>query len=232
MRKEDVKEDRFQVFITKVVRAYYHSPRNFYIGGGVLIAAIVAVVLVLSNKPQPNPQPNIMFDEAILMLQDQRQPDTNSVVQLFTDLSRRFPSNALGIRASYYLGSIFYVQTKFDEARRAFEKFYAGDKKDPLLSPAALMGIGNCYEEQGQLDKAAEAYASAYKKYPKWALADQAVLAAGRCWRQKNRFRDAEALYAQFLKENPKALPDVLSEIKLQLAYFRALGQATRREAK
>jgi outer membrane protein assembly factor BamD (BamD/ComL family) len=226
MRKEDLNEDKFQEFITSVIRAYYHQPRNFYIGGAVLVAAIVAVVLLASNKPQTNPQPNIMFDEAVLVLQDQQRPDTNSAEQILTELSRRFPSNPLGARASYYLGNINYSRGKFEEARRNFERFYSADKRDPLLSPAALMGIGNCYEELGNLDKAADAYASAYNNYSKWALADQAVLAAARCLRQKNRFRDAATILEKYIRNNPKAAADVLTEVKLQLAYMRTLAAA------
>jgi tetratricopeptide (TPR) repeat protein len=224
--RKDTGEDRFQEFITSVLKAYYRQPRNFYIGGGVLVAVIVAIVLLVSNKPQQNVQPNIMFDEGILSLEVQQPPDTNSAEQILGELARRFPSNPLGARANYYLGNINYSRQKFEEARRYYEKFYGVDKKDPLLSPAALMGIGNCYEELGDLSKAADAYASAFNNYPKWVLADQAVLAAGRCLRQKNRFGDAAALFEKYLRANPNAASDVLTEVKMQLAYVKTLAAA------
>jgi tetratricopeptide (TPR) repeat protein len=225
MRREDTKEDAFQEFVTKVIKAYYRSPRNFYVGGAAVIAAIVAIVVLVSNKPKPNPQPNIMLDEAILVLSDQQRPDTNSAEQILTELARRFPSDATGKRANYYLGNIYFNQKKFDDARRAFERFASSEKNDPLLSPAALMGVGNCHEELGNLDKAAEAYAAAFNNYPKWVLADQAALAAGRCLRQKNRLREAAAIYSRYLRENAKAQPDILNEVKLQLAYVKALAE-------
>jgi len=224
MRKEDIREDRFQEIVTSVIKAYYRSPRNFYIGAGVVVVAIAAVIILLSNKPKPDPQPNIMFDEAILLMSDQQRPDTASAEQLLNELTRRYPSHAMGLRGSYYLGGIYYSQRKFDEARRAFEKFASGERSDPLLTPAALMGVGNCYEEAGDLDRAADAYAAAYRSNPKWALADQAVLAAGRCYQQKNRLSTAADLYSHYLKANPKAPNDVLNEVKMQLAYVRTLS--------
>jgi tetratricopeptide (TPR) repeat protein len=225
MRREDLKEDQFQQFLTKVIKAYYRSPRNFYIGAGAVVAAIVVIVMLLSNKPKPNPQPNIMLDEAVLILQDQQRPDTASAEQMLTELSRRYSSNPMGKRGAFYLGNIYYNQQKYDDARRQFEKFATGVKNDPILSPAAWMGIGNCYEALGTFDKAAEAYATALNRYPKWALADQAALSAGRCFRLKGKYGQAEAVYAKYLKLNPKATTEILNEVKLQLAYVRTLQE-------
>lgn len=222
MRREDVKEDRFQELVTRVAKAYYRSPRNFVIGAVVAVAAVVAIVLLLSSKPKPNPQPAIMFDEAVLILQDPQRPDTAGAEQVLSELARRFSGTALGKRASYYLGAIYCNQGKYDDARRAFEKFTAV-RNDPILSPAAWMGIGNCYEAQGNLDKAAAAYAAASSRYPKWPLADQAALSAGRCFRLRGKLGEAEAVYARYLKTHPKAPNDVLNEVKLQLAYVRQM---------
>ena len=102
MRREDVKEDAFQHFVTGVIKAYYRSPRNFYIGAVAVVAAIVALVFVVSNKPKPNAQPAIMFDEAVLILQDQQRPDTASAEQVLTELSRRYSSSAMGKRAAFH----------------------------------------------------------------------------------------------------------------------------------
>lgn len=225
MRKEDLKEDAFQDFVTRVVKAYYHSPRNFYIGAVAVVAAIVAIVVVVSNKPKPNPQPAIMFDEAVLILQDQQRPDTASAEQLLTELSRRYSSSAMGKRAAYHLANIYYNQQKYDDARRQYEKFANGVKNDPILSPAAWMGIGNCYEAQGAFDKAAGAYATALNRYPTWTLADQAALSAGRCYRLKGMLTAAEGVYAKYLKANPKASTEALNEVKMQLSYVRTAQQ-------
>jgi TolA-binding protein len=225
MRREDVKEDAFQKLVTSVIKAYYRSPRNFAIGGVALAAVIVAIVFTATHKPKPNPQPAIMFDEAMLILSDQQHPDTSNAEQVLTELSRRYASTPLGKRASYYLGDIYYNEQKYDDARRQFERFATGVKNDPILSPAAWMGVGNCYEAQGTLDKAAEAYATAFRKYPKWALADQAALSAGRCYRQKGQLKEAEAIYSAYVKANSKAATDVLNEVKLQLAYVRTMQE-------
>jgi TolA-binding protein len=127
----------------------------------------------------------------------------------------------MGKRAAFHLGTIYYNQQKYDDARRQFERFANGVKNDPILSPAAWMGVGNCYEAQGTFDKAAGAYATALNRYPKWTLADQAALSAGRCYRLKGMLAAAEAVYAKFLKANPKATSEVLNEVKMQLAYVR-----------
>lgn len=222
MRKEDIQEDRFQQFVTSVIKAYYRSPRNFQIGGVAVVAVIVAIIVLVSNKPRYNPEPNVLLDEAILTMQ-QQQPDTAGVEQLLTELDRRYGSDPAGRKGSYYLGILYFHQAKYDDALREFEKFYAGTKNDPNLSPASLMAIGNCYEEQVNLDRAAAAYASTYRHYPKWKLAGQAVLAAGRCYRQKGMYGPAEALYNSYIKANPKADQDVLNQVRLELALVTTL---------
>jgi tetratricopeptide (TPR) repeat protein len=225
MRKEDVREDSFVKLEERVIKAYYRSPRNFYIGAAVVVAAIVAVVVIATNKPKPNADANSRFDGAILMLNAPDHPDTAQAIQWLTDLARLYPGNPMGKRANYYLGMIYYVQQKYDEARHGFETFYGGDKSDPILSPAALTGIADCYEQQGNISAAAGAFAAAYRRYPKWKLSNVVAEGAGRCYIQLKQYKQAADIYGRYLKDNAKLVPPpVLDEVKMHLGYAQALA--------
>jgi len=224
MRKEDIQEDRFQQFVNSVIKAYYKSPRDFYIGAGVLVVAVIAVIVLTTNKPKPNPEANVLFDQAVIMLMDQQRADTATVEQILTELARRYPSHPLGKRAHFYLGNINYARGKYDDARREFEQFASSDRSDPWLSPSALMGVGNCYEQTGDLARAAAAYKKAYDRYPKWVLADLNVKSAGRCYRLQGKFSEAARIYERYLKDNPKLKSEHLDEVKLLLANAKAMA--------
>ena len=88
------------------------------------------------------------------------------------------------------------------------------------------MGIGNCYEQTGDLNRAAGAYVSAYNHYPNWILADNAIKGAGRCYRLLNKNKEAADIYNRYINEHSKEHRDILDEIRVQLAYLKTLNSA------
>jgi len=214
----EIKEDKFQELITKVVSLYYHQRQKFLMGVGVIIAVIVAIILIVSGRGKENPEVQLRFTEALGLYS---MNNVDQAEERFTDFSRRFGSNYLAAKAHFYLGDIAYKRQDFAKAKTEFERAYGKLKANPILGPGILFGIGNCYEEQQNLKKAAEIYEQVYVKYKKSPIGQEALIAAGRCYKTLNDYTNAERIYEKVVKDLPPG--ETAEQAKSELAFIKAL---------
>ncbi len=220
VRKEDLKEDRFQLFVERVITAYYKDRQKFWIGAGVAVAVIIGAILLLQNRSGGgvNPQAEVMFTQALGIYST---GDMTQAEAAMKEVAGRFGRDFVGAKARYYLGNIYYSQGKYGEAKQEFGRFLSRVKKDPLLSPAAQFGIGNCEEQLGNSQAAARAYEAVAKRWPKSPLAFDAWMAAARVYRNAGSYAQAQQIYERLLKD--KGIGPKGEEVKTQLAFVQAL---------
>ncbi len=217
-----IKEDILQNIFTKIVSYYYQNKRNFFIIVGSIIAIIVIIILSVGGKPKIHPEAQIRFTQALGLYSI---GNLSQAEAQFLELTRLFGNTPLGVKAYFYLGRIYSQTQRFVEAQRAFEKFYAREKNNPVFSPGALMGIANCYEEMSEFKKAATTYEEVYKKYPKSLFAPKALQSAGRCYIQMNNYKKAIEILELVLKKYPNFKEN--NDTKVLLFYAKsALGKS------
>jgi len=165
-----------------------------------------------------NSQAEIAFTQAIGVY------STNNLEQAepaFKEVASRFGRDFVGAKAHFYLANVYYNTNRAAEAKKEFEVFLGRVKNDPLLSPAAQLGIGNCDEQTGDNLAAAKAYEAVWRRWPKSPLAYDAKMAAGRAYRNGNAYDKAEAVYQELLKGKPEG--EKGEEVKLELARVQTL---------
>ncbi|MBM3322391.1 tetratricopeptide repeat protein [candidate division WOR-3 bacterium] len=217
--KQDLKQDGFQTLVEKTAAAYYRDRQKFLIGIGVVVAVIVGIILLVQNTGKGvNPQAEIRFTEGLGVYSSGNMEQAE---QVFKDIAGRFGRDLSGAKARYYLASVYYSTERYPEAKAEFGRFLGRVKKDPLLSPAAQLGIANCEEQLGNYAAAARSYEAVYRSYPKSPLAFDAMLAAARCYRKANQVDKAEAVYRRLLKDKPEG--EKGDDVKAGLAAIQAL---------
>lgn len=220
--KEKLKEDKFQEMVEKVAAFYYANPRRFLTGVVVGLLVIIGGILLLHNRPRPvkNPEAELRLMDAI---GNMFQGNQEYAEQALKELAARFSKDYAGIKAHYYLGALYSRSqpSRLEEAKRGFSIFLKNAKKDPLLIPAALMGIAICEEQQGNYLKAAKTYEKVYQRDAKSRLGFEAMLGAGRCYRKAGNLAAAERVYDSYLKKKPPA--GKVEDVKFHLAYVQAL---------
>jgi TolA-binding protein len=217
--KQDLKQDGFQTLVEKTIAAYYRDRQKFLIGAGLVVAVIVGIILLVQNTGKGvNVQAEINFTEGLGIYSS---GNTEQAEQVFKDIASRFGREYVGAKAHFYLGNIYYNTERYAEAKAEFGRFLSRARKDPLLSPAAQMAIGNCEEQLGNHVAAARAYETVYRNYRKSPFAFEAMLAAARCLRQANQLDKAEAVYRRLLKDKPEG--EKGDNVKAGLAAIQAL---------
>ncbi len=216
--KRDLKEDRFQKLVERAMEFYYHDRQKVWIGAAAGLAVIVIAILLLQNRSSGvNPQAEMSFTRGIGAYS---AGDFGVAETTFKDIAARF-GGFLGAKAHFYLGNIYYHTNRLAEAKKEFATFLSRVKNDPLLSPAAQLGIGNCEEQAGDNAAAAKSYEAVRRRWPKSPLAYDAMMAAGRAYRNANDLAKAEAIYQEFLKDEPQG--QRRGDAEFELARVQAL---------
>ncbi len=216
--KRDLKEDRFQKLVERAMEFYYRDRQKVWLGGAAGVAVIVVAILLLQNRgSKVNPQAEMSFTQGIGIYST---GDFGQAETAFKDIAARF-GGFVGAKAHFYLGNIYYKTNRLAEAKKEFAIFLSRVKNDPLLSPAAQLGIGNCEEQAGDNAAAAKSYQAIRRRWPKSPFAYDAMMAAGRAYRNANDFAKAEAVYQELLKSEPEGQKG--EDAKVELARVQAL---------
>jgi TolA-binding protein len=197
---KEIKEDKLQDYVTKFFSLYYRNRQKFLTIVGGFVAVIAILIFFLTSKPKESPEVSVRFTEALGFYST---GNLGEAEERFLEIVRRFPHQKLGIKAQFYLGNIYFQTQRYDEARRAFTNYYSKNKKDPLLSPSSLLGIGNCYEEVKEYKKAAENYEQVAREYKKSPFAPLALLSAARCYKNLGDYKKAKEIYEKVIKDYP-----------------------------
>jgi len=217
--KADLREDRFQLATEKVAEAYYRDRQKFWVIGGIVLVVIVGAVLLIQNRGGgTNTEAQLRFTEALGIL---TQGDAEQAVQAFQNVASGFGKDPVGVKARYYLGHIYYTTQRFEEAGREFAAFLKRDGKNPVLAPAAQMGLGDVADAMGDPLRAAEEYRKVRRKYPDSPLVFEAMMAAGRAYTNAGAYDKAETVYQELLEQDPGG--EKAEKAKVQLSYVRTL---------
>ena len=217
--KRDLKEDRFQKLVEQSLEFYYRDRQKVWIGAAATVAVIVIAILLLPNRgPRTNPQAEIAFTRSIGVYSTGNFAQAETA---FQDVAARFGSSFLGAKAHFYLADIYYNTNRVPEAKKEFGLFLSRVKNDPLLSPSAQFGIGNCEEQAGDNAAAATSYQAVARRWPQSPLAFEATMAAGRAYRNAGDLAKAEALYKELLKNLPQG--EQRGDAQVELGRVQAL---------
>ena len=217
--KRDLKEDRFQKLVERSMEFYYRDRQKVWIGAAAFVAVVIAAILLLQNRsPGANSQAQIAFTQAIGAYSMGNFGQAETALQV---VAGQFGRDFVGAKAHFYLGNIYYHTNRPAEAKKEFASFLGRVKNDPLLSPAAQFGIGNCQEQAGDNLAAAKSYEAVWRKWPKSLLAFDAMMAAGRAYRNAGDFVNAEAVYQKLLETKPEG--EKGEDVKVELARVQAL---------
>ena len=88
---------------------------------------------------------------------------TNDAYEQFSEFVANYPEHKMTYNAKYLIGECLYLMKRYPEARETLEQIY---KLNGSKSPDALIVLGNCSEEENDLDTAVQYWSTLIEKYP------------------------------------------------------------------
>lgn len=106
-------------------------------------------------------------------------------IQGFQGFIQTFPRTPFAADAQYNIGMSYYAQSKWPDARDAFQKVISDYPQSAERLPEAYYKLGQTFERLNQLDNAKRAYETIIQKYPASFHANQARPALDRLNRRQ-----------------------------------------------
>ena len=128
-----------------------------------------------SQPPSPSPpvgvSPQRMFEASY---DDYTAGRWELAIQGFQGYIQMFPRTAQAADAQYNIGMSYFQQSKWPEARDAFQKVISDYPQNTERLPEAYYKLGQTFERLNQIDNAKRAYETVIQKFPTSFHANQA----------------------------------------------------------
>ncbi len=121
----------------------------------------------------------------------------------FQQIVQRFPDDPLASSASYYLGNVLSLRGQPREALARFQDVITRWPSSEFASKARFK-IGQCHEELGEFDKAADAYVLLTYHHPDDPQVPLAMIRMMNHHARDERWDDAVAIARKFVERFPK----------------------------
>lgn len=161
--KRELKTDPFIEFVNNAYKKLRERPKEF-IGGFLLILALVLLIFVLrSGQSHDYPVARQMWFQAISLMQAQR---TQEAINVFQDLSIKFPDSPEGKKALYYLANFAFLQGDYVTAKARYESYLSKKPNDFLLEASSLEALGTIDFIMGNIESGKKRFLKAIDKVP------------------------------------------------------------------
>ncbi|MBQ0063146.1 MAG: tetratricopeptide repeat protein [Prevotella sp.] len=194
--QKDEMLNKSEVFVVKYKNTLLYS----LIG----ILAIVAVILAVKNfylAPRAEKASTELAKCQALFDQEDFEKSLKGdgkTCMGFIKVADEYGCTDAGNLAQLYAGLAYAQLGKYKEAEPYLEDFNTAD--DQMISPAALLALGDVYAQNGKLDDAVSMFKKAAEKAANNSISPTALIKAGEILESQNKKSDALKLY-QEIKE-------------------------------
>ncbi len=217
--RHELKQDKLASDIAKIYSYAAENPTKVLVWVAVVVVVVVGVIGYISYTRSIRREAQLRLSLVYIFI------DTGSyqeALDTLRSLVTNYGKTKQGKLARYLLGHMYYAFGQLDSAIAAYEEYLSYPDADSDLAAACLLGIGACYEEKSQYDKAIDYYRRVVDGYPDFFRSDEAFASMARCYDVKGEREEAHRLYRQFLERYPES--PLRNRVIVLLARMEAAG--------
>lgn len=148
------------------------------------------------------------FNRLMQNLENATPQDYRKAIDLFQEITIRYPLWPNSARAQFHIGQLYVVQNNLPQARSEFEVILKEYPTNVDLCATALFTIGAIHERENNWDKALETFNKLTSNYPNAYSALQTPLYIAQHYKNKGQVAEADAAYAAALEKYQKIIKD------------------------
>lgn len=211
--KHQMKEDKLVTTALKLSDYVQRHAKEFLMAGaGVVVLVVIVLFIVSSNKSRHQKASELLGKARVELEAGEFQTATIDLQSIL----RSYSGTRAAQEASYLLGNSYYYGRDYDQALKHFQDFVKKyPKADPLLLAGAYSGIGDCYLQKAEYEKAAEHYLKAVNEDLEEFAIPIYLLSAARAYVKANQPDKAKKLYERIIMEYPQSKEVYVSRLEL-----------------
>ena len=171
LTKEEIQEDKFIEGLLQTYQFLKENLRTIVIVAGVIVIAVAGYAAYHQNQESRRAEATLALRDATEAYRTAEEGlfDAEKLAESETSLAaaqtqlqevfEKYPSTAFADKARYQYASSLYYLGNYAEARSQFQQIIANHQpENQMYSLYAQKAIGNTYEQEGNYEKAVDAY--------------------------------------------------------------------------
>jgi TolA-binding protein len=212
-RRKDLKHDEFKETVENIIIFYeHHKKAVLWIATGVVILLII-LFTYRNNKQTKMAKSKEMYNMGVILYNN---GNFNQAKMRFQAVVDEYWGTIFFNRSTFMLANISYKEGNLDDALEKFRTFISGSY-DEFFTPSAYQGIGQCYEQRGDLVSAIDNYKVAADKFKDTFAKSECLLNLARLYLAQQRTNEAEAVLKEVLEisEDAEIIEKAQKKLKL-----------------
>jgi predicted negative regulator of RcsB-dependent stress response len=218
--KKDLKEpDKFQTYISRIFEFASEYSKQLHIAAGIFILVILIGGGIHIYDLHVEKKAQVLYAEAYGVyktLNHESDPAKYSQsIQVFEELTKKYPRSDAGLLAFYNLGNIFFDVGEIDKAIDAYNGFLEKSPQDNILTALAYYGLGYCHEAKKDYDGALNAFNKSIEYSTGIFYTTLNYQNIARIYEQMNKPEKAKEYYDKVLEQTTDPLTEKLIKRKI-----------------
>jgi TolA-binding protein len=212
-RSKDLKHDEFKETIENIIIFYEHHRNTVLWALGGIAVILVLFLTYRNNKRTKESKSKEIYNIGVMLYNN---GNFDQATEKFSTVVDNYLGTVFSNRSTFMLANINYKNGNMEEALRQFQAFVNG-KDDELFTPSAYQGIGQCYEQMGDMEGAIGNYKIAVGKFKSNSLKSECMMSLARLYSATQRLQEAKDVYKDILEISKDPLINREAERKLKL---------------
>jgi len=223
-RKKIDEPDEFVSTSSSVIDYLKNNYRNIIpVTVVVLAIAIIAFGWFYYSKEREKEAASLLYQsKQIYNTSQQAQRNGQSVEETyrlslgkFEDIKNKYSGTSSAIESSFYMGDCYYHLREYDKAMDHYHQFLNSSSKGDYLTYFAFEGLGYCYEEKGDYQKALENFKKSMEEGD-MDIKELALMNIARCYEALNDKAKALEFYQQLSDDQSNSIFSELVQDKIE----------------
>lgn len=190
--KEELRQDRFLIFVDKMIRIYMNHKTK------VIIATCIIIGIILASFATVSFMRSRIHKVALAYARARSVEDVQAIID-------RYPRSPLAARAYFLVATTQFNLEKYEEALATYQSLLEYFP-DNFLVPYVYIDAGYCCENLKKFTDAIQYYEKVSEIFPETSAALQGKVNAARCYLRAGEFTKAEKLYNEVVEKAPFSL--------------------------
>ena len=205
-RKKLLKDtDEFMTLSAKVANFVREHAQKFQYAGIGIVVIILIYLGINTYLDYVNKKGQVAFNTAVVTFSEEMKTfDTKKTLkgaeEDFKKVEDKYGLSKVSRLVPPELAYIKYLEKKYDEAIPLYQAYLKDLKEGSPYQSLARLALAACYEEKGELDKAAEVLNKVLAA-PKDTFKEQAMLSLARVYRLKGKTQESVKILKAFLEK-------------------------------
>lgn len=221
--KKELKEpDQFHSVAVNVFKYISENKQKFYMASG--IASLIVLLLFIGGiyRLYYEKNANLIYSQAynsytLASASDDEKKTYEKAISIYEDLISKYPKSDAAKLAFYNTGNLYYFLHDIDKSIAAYKSFLIKSSKYNMLTSLTYYGLGYCYEDKKDFEKAIEQFENSNKNIEGLHFAAMNYANIARIYEKMGKEKKALDFYKKALKQMPDPLIEAIVKNKVAI---------------